>query len=72
MSEVRYYTVTQEREVKVTACSAVSAAMIGEDAFNLCSTCQTEKTTTKEKLYDVWGNATTPVRTRDLVVREDF
>ncbi len=68
MPDKRYYTVIQEREVKVVANSAIDAALIADDAFE----CRPNDDSTKIKLYDVWGNATTDVRTRDLIVREDY
>ena len=62
MPELRYYTVTQEREVKVSANSPIEAAQIAAAAF-------------KDEI-DEDGLAVThithPVRDRDLVVREDY
>ncbi len=68
MPDKRYYTVTQEREVKVVANSAIDAALIADDAFEY----RPNDDSTKVKLYDIWGNTTTDVHTRDLVVREDY
>lgn len=58
---MRYYTVTQEREVKIVSNSAVDAARIADAVFEQ-----------KDPPADVWGHASTPVRVRDLVTREDF
>lgn len=60
MPEIRYYTVTQEREVKVWANSPVDAAVIADGKFNGYTPSQIE------------GAATTEIRTRDIVVREDY
>lgn len=61
MPEIRYYTVTQEREVKVWANSPVDAAVVADAKFNgYAKPSQTE------------GDATTAVRDRDLIVREDL
>lgn len=70
MPEVRYYTVTQEREVKVMANSAIDAARIADAAFNG----QTEPVHHERLgiLPDIWGHPTTPVRVRDIVTREDY
>ena len=62
MPEIRYYTVTQEREVKVSAGSPVEAAQIADAAF-------------KGEVQEGDLTAThiaKPVRDRDLVVREDY
>jgi hypothetical protein len=62
MPEIRYYTVTQEREVKVSANSPVEAAQIADAAF-------------KGEIQPddlVVQYITRPVRDRDLVVREDY
>lgn len=61
MPEMRYYTVRQEREVRVTATSAINAARIADAAF--------------EGDGDVpiaLGRALTEVRVRDIDVREDI
>lgn len=63
MPEIRYYTVRQEREVKVQANSPVEAAQIAQRAFDGETYALPE---------DVWGNPTSAVRDRDLVVREDY
>lgn len=60
MPEVRYYTVTQEREVKVWANSPVDAAVIADGKFNGYTPSQIE------------GALTSGVRDRSLVVREDI
>lgn len=63
MPETRYYTVTQEREVKVWANSPVEAAQVADRAFKDNSFALPDT---------VSGEATSPVRDRDIVVREDF
>ena len=62
MPEIRYYTVTQEREVKVSASSPLEAAEIAYAAFK-GEVQQDDLTAT---------HITNPVRDRDLVVREDY
>lgn len=61
MPEQRYYTVTQEREVKVWANRPVDAAVIAAAKFG-----------DREKPHGVVGEVRTPVRDRDLNVREDI
>ena len=60
MPEIRYYTVTEEREVKVWANNPIHAARIGDAHFR------------GAKVIAVPGATTTPIRVRDIVVREDF
>lgn len=68
MPEIRYYTVTQEREVKVWANSPVDAARIADATFSgLMSTGQGLPLSEK-----VPGEVTSSIRDRDLVVREDY
>lgn len=62
MPETRYYTVRQEREVKVWANSPVDAAVVADAAFS-----GGERTNPNAS-----GEATSPVRERDLEVREDY
>lgn len=62
MPENRYFTVTEERQVKVAANSTVDAAVIADMVF-------------RDKAVDsieMTGRILTPVRVRDLVVREDY
>lgn len=62
MPEIRYYTVTQEREVKVSASSPLEAAQIASAAFD-------------DEIEDddiTKIHITKPVRIRDLEVREDY
>lgn len=61
MPEMRNYTVTQERTVKLWANSPVEAAWLADAEFK-----------GKELPKDVPGSITAPVRDRDLVVREDY
>lgn len=62
MPEIRYYTVTQEREVKITANNPLEAATIADAAF-------------KNEINEgdlAGGHIVKPVRDRDLVIREDY
>ena len=62
MPEVRYYTVTQEREVKVWANKPFEAAQIADAAF-------------KGEIQNgdlAETHITRPVRDRDLLIREDY
>lgn len=62
MPEDRYFTVTEERQIKVAASSTIDAAIIADTVF-------------RDKAVDsieMTGRILTPVRVRDLVVREDF
>lgn len=61
MPEIRYYTVTQEREVKVWAESPIEAAQLANAAF------QNEIKKGDVAETHIRG----PVRDMDLVVRED-
>lgn len=70
MPEVRYYTVTQERQVKVTANSAVDAARIAEDAFENGQH-KSEPSVASSGIEGIWGNTRSFVRTVDIHVRED-
>lgn len=62
MSDVKYYTVTQEREVKVAATEAIQAAIIGDYAFKGGGV--------DPEVVD--GTILTAVRVRDIIVREDY
>lgn len=59
MPAIRYYTVTQEREIKVSATSLIEAAQFADAVF-------------KEQTTTVPANLLTEIRERDLVVREDY
>ena len=63
MPEIRYYTVTQEREVKVWANSPIEAAQIADAAFN-------------DRIVEGDQSAAphirSPVRERSIDVREDY
>ncbi len=59
MPEIRYYIVTQEREAKVSANTPGEAAQFAEAVFN-------------DKATDLPAQLLTPIRDRDLVVREDY
>lgn len=63
MPEIRYYTVTQEREVKVAANSPADAVMIANKAFDGELTDSTQLPP---------GRVTTSVRERDISAREDY
>jgi hypothetical protein len=60
LPELRYYTVTQEREVKVSANSPIDAAVLANRVF----------TDTKHPEDQI--NVQTPIRERGLTVREDY
>jgi len=62
MPEVRYFTVTQEREVKVSADHPLAAAQLGQAAF--------DGQIDDEDLARL--HVTKPVRQRSLEVREDY
>lgn len=66
MPIIRYYTVTQKREVKIAANSAIDAAVIADAEFNGDS----------RNIVDVIpgrdGRVTSEIRVRDLVVQEDY
>jgi len=61
MPEGKYYTVTQEREVKVEANSPIEAARLGDSVFNHDGP--------PELLF---GRVLSKVRDRDIVAREDY
>lgn len=62
MPETRYYTATQEREVKLWASSPGEAAQLAAAEFR-----------GEIKEDDVAAeHITSPIRERDLVVREDY
>lgn len=63
MPELRYYTVTQEREVKVSANTPIEAAEIANVIFN---------GTIQEGDQSVAHHIVSPVRERELVAREDY
>jgi hypothetical protein len=62
MPEIRYYTCTQEREVKVWAASPIEAAQFADAAFR--NEIQPDDLSA--------GHIRGPIRDRDLVVREDL
>lgn len=61
MPQIRYYTVTQERQVKVRAHTILDAAYIATSAFN-----------DKAIPVDIEGSISEPIRELDLVVREEY
>lgn len=61
MPENRYYTVTQEREVKVSATSPLEAAEFAQHVFD-----------GKPLEGEIQGRIRSAVRDRDLNVREDY
>lgn len=67
MPPIRYYTVTQEREVKLSASSALEAAQIATAAFNNPAYLNEIQETDLPE-----GHITREIRERDLVVREDY
>lgn len=64
MPEIRYYTVTQEREVKISAENVVDAAIMADAIFS-------DKVTLSDDIVSKC-RVMAPVRIRDLVVREDY
>lgn len=60
MPEIRYYTVTQERQVKVWANTPFEAALVANAAFQ------------DVVPGDVPGAVLTPIRDLDIVAREDY
>lgn len=62
MPEQRYYTVTQEREVKIAAESPIEAAKVADLVMGGAAI-TSDKTSAR---------VLTPVRIRDIVVREDY
>jgi hypothetical protein len=63
MPEIRYFTVTQEREVKVWADSPVEAAKIADAAFS---------GRIEEDDQSAPSHIRSPIRERTLDVREDY
>ncbi len=61
MPNIRYYTVTQEREVKVTANNPTDAVIVADAVFREL-----------DPPEDVWGSASSAIRDRDIVAREDY
>jgi hypothetical protein len=61
MPEIRYWVVSQTREVKVAANTARDAVLVAEDEFG-----------GQPKPEEIWGDARMPVKTTDIIVREDF
>lgn len=63
MPEIRYYTVTQEREVKISASNTLEAAKLADAAFS----------NTLDRLpIGSDRNVLIPIRVRELIVREDY
>lgn len=60
MPEIRYYTVTQEREVKISANSPIDAANLADRIFS------------DTKLPEDQINILQPIRIRAIDVREDY
>lgn len=61
MPENRYYTVTQEREVKVQASTPLEAGEFAQHVFD-----------GKPLDGEIKGRIRSPIRDRDLNVREDY
>lgn len=68
MPEIRYYRVTQTREVKVTANSTADAVQIADAAF---TNGQKRGVDVIDGPANVWGNTTTPVRATDITAYEE-
>lgn len=62
MPEIKYYTVTQEREVKVSANSPADAVRVADAAFK----------GEDHDFRDIGGAVQTPIRDRDIHAREDY
>lgn len=60
LPEIRYYTVTQEREIKVSANSPIDAAVLANRVFS------------NTKYPEDQVNVKMPIRERALNVREDY
>lgn len=58
----RYYTVTEEREVKICASTPIEAATLADKVFRDVAVISDQ----------VPGRVLSPVRVRDIVAREDF
>lgn len=70
MPELQYYTVTQEREVKVAARNPVDAIVLADMEFNgTRAIAGVELKTIKSEIY---GHVITPIRVRDAHAREDY
>lgn len=63
MPAIRYFTVTQEREIKISASSPIEAAQIADAAF---------KGNIQEGDQSAAPHILREIRDRDLVVREDY
>lgn len=70
MTAIRYYTCTQEREVKVAAHSAIEAALVASIAFR--NNQSIEGVDIRIPETGTHGHTTTLVRIRDIVAREDY
>lgn len=67
--EMRYYTVIEEREVKVAAKTPIDAALVAAAAFYYG---QDPQGNAKNIPPDVTGRTTTTIRVRDIVAREEY
>lgn len=67
MPQIRYYRVTQTREVRVEAQDPLSAAHIAQASFD----CKDEGVNQLESISFA-GKATSQVQVKDLEIREDF
>lgn len=63
MAENRYYTVTEDREVKIQASNPIEAAQLADRVFGGEGIISDESGRTR---------IIKPVRQRDLIVREDY
>lgn len=68
MPPFRYYTVTQEREIKIAAGSAIDAGIIASACFDLYD----DDEVLNVKSGYTPGHALSTVRNRDLLIREDY
>lgn len=68
MPEVKYFTVTQEREVRVRANTAVDACRIAEAAFKNGQNADTGVVNGPEGIY---GNTVTRIKETSIYAREE-
>lgn len=71
MPEMIHYTVTQTREVKVVANNAESAALIAQAAFAHGQMKSEPVVAAGRGPEDVWGNTTSFIKERSLLVERN-
>lgn len=72
MPEIRYFTVTQTREVQVTANSATDAVRLAGVAFEKGqdSRGSVRSSDYPEDMKDIWGNTTSRIREKEINIKE--